>query len=478
MREREQRVRQALSPETLLIVESDNDAELLRTKTCRRVEAFPTVAAAKRIDTSRMEGVRRVVVIAADTPQGRKFVGYVKRALARLERSGWRGKAAFALLPPGEGGLIEHYSTEPSTFSRRMKDLVRSRKELRAFRETGVLASEVTPERVEYLIQELIPRAKLTVVEGPPGVGKSLVLGADFAARVTTGRPLPDGTPVVEGGAVVVSMEDGLGDTIRPRLEAACANLDRCVLLTRVRVNEKRKVNGETVVQEVERPFQLPRDLATLREAVLQVGAKLVVLDPLAAILDPGYSMNSDQDVRQVLLLLARLAEETGAAVVVVRHWNKGEGLSALNRGTGSVGIGAAARAVLLVARHPSKEEGVSVLAGVKGNLSAAPRSRSFRIVSHPSGTAVIEWLGFVDLTADDLVAPPPRGGRRPAVDTAKLFLIEELRAGRRPSKEVSEKATRLGISEKTLERAKKDLRVKSKRKGFGEGGVSFWSLP
>src|SRR5262249_2417464 len=151
--------------------------------------------------------------------------------------------------------------------------------------------------------------------------------------RVTTGRAMPDDTPGLDGGIVLMSAEDDLADTIRPRLDAAKANPQRVLALQAVG-----EVDTETgKVQD--RPGMLPRDLEAIREAVAQIDARLIVIDPLMAYLDSSVNSYRDQDVRLAFRPLAQLAQETGCAVVVVRHLNKGAGGNPLYRGGGSIGI-------------------------------------------------------------------------------------------------------------------------------------------
>jgi hypothetical protein len=168
----------------------------------------------------------------------------------------------------------------------------------------GKPLSEIEPERIEWLWPQRIPKGKITVLDGDPDNGKS-VLTTDLAARVTAGLVLPDGTKTEAAGAVIVSAEDGASDTIRPRFDAAGRDPSRALLLG----------NDE--------PFAIPGDIPRLERAVRQVGAVLVVVDPIMAFLSGDVNSNRDQDVRRALTPLKRMAERTGAAVVLVRHLNR-----------------------------------------------------------------------------------------------------------------------------------------------------------
>ncbi len=265
----------------------------------------------------------------------------------------------------------------------------------------GVPANTVAPQRVAWLSPGRIPLGRLTVLDGDPGLGKSTVT-LDLAARVTTGRPMPNGAPGVGGGVVILSAEDGVADTIRPRLDAAGA------ACARVRV-----VGVDHAL------LAIPGDLPELERAIADVGPVLVVVDPLSAYL--GATVNSwrDQDVRRALGPLAGLTERTGAAIVVVRHLTESGGASPLYRGGGSIGIIGAARSGLLVAPEPDDD----------ARRVLAPRRRTSRRTRHrsPSGpsrltTAALRRCGSSGSRGpartrrrpSSRSRPTPRSGRPP----------------------------------------------------------------
>ena len=186
--------------------------------------------------------------------------------------------------------------------------------------EYGVLLSEVAPERVRWQWEGRIARGKLNLMDGDPGTGKSAV-ATDMVARVSVGKTWPDGADCKAGGAVILSAEDGLADTIRPRFDAAGGDPSRVVAISTVPDAEGN-----------ERQIAIPDDLAIIEAAMERVEAVLVVIDPLMAFLPGEVNSHRDQDVRRALAPLARLAERTGAAVVVVRHLNKASGGNALYR--------------------------------------------------------------------------------------------------------------------------------------------------
>jgi hypothetical protein len=213
---------------------------------------------------------------------------------------------------------------------------------------------QVEETTVRWLWPRRLPLGKLTIFDGDPGLGKSMVT-LDIIARVIQGRPMPDGTlgelpPGEPAGVVLLSAEDGLGDTVRPRLRAAglCAEeLDRVITLDTLPVRDP-----ETGALR-ERELTLPRDLAWVAEAARKVGARLVVVDPLMAHLDESVNAYRDQSVRAALRPLKRFAEEHQMAVLLVRHLNKNVGISAIYRGGGSVALIGAPRAGWVVAKHP-----------------------------------------------------------------------------------------------------------------------------
>jgi AAA domain len=324
------------------------------------------------------------------------------------------------------------------------------------------LLSSVTPQAVSWLWSGRIPLGKLTLLEGDPGLGKS-TLALDLAARVSCGRAMPDDTPGLgaPAGIVVLTAEDGLADTVAPRLEAARADRHRVVALCGVRVDD------------TERPPTLPEDLPGLHAAIDQVAARFVIIDPLVAFLGSTVDSHLDQDVRRALHPLAQLAEERDVAILALRHLTKGGGPQAIYRGGGSIGIVGAARSALLVARDP-EDDGARVLASVKCNLAPEPASLTFRLESTAGGVARIAWGGSSPHRADALVAAPADESERSSIDDAIAFLREELSAAPRKTRELEREARRLGISERTLNRGRARLGVRPQK----IGGEWWASLP
>jgi AAA domain len=329
-----------------------------------------------------------------------------------------------------------------------------------------VCLSDLEPESVDWLWPGVIAAGKPTLIDGDPGEGKSL-LTLDIAARLTTGRPFPDGSPAPGPCAVVLlGREDGLRDTVVPRLLAAGA--DR----SRIHALRGRRLPGGSC-----RPPTFPADCDLLRDSLRQTGARLVITDPLDAFLDPRLGGLNSPLVRHALAAVTDVIEEARAGLNMVRHLNKAvRSVSALYRGLGSIAIGAAARTGLLVGRHPDDPE-LRVLACSKPSLTACPPSLAFRIVEGPGGRPVLDWAGPVDLTADDLVLCPARGAG-PALSRAVAFLEEALAGGPCPHAEVLRRARRLGLTPRTLDRAKALLGVVSEQTSSAGRNHWSWSLP
>ncbi len=332
--------------------------------------------------------------------------------------------------------------------------------------EVGILLADVEPERVDWLWPGRIPKGKLTVLDGDPGLGKSAVT-IDLAARVSAGLDLPDDTPCEAAGAVICSAEDGLADTIRPRLDAAGGDPSRALSLATV-----------TDEEGLERPISIPEDVPIIENAIGRVGAVLVIIDPLMAFFGADIDSYKDQNVRRALAALASLGERTGAAIVIVRHLNKSGGKTPIYRGGGSIGIIGAARSGMMVGEDPDDEDR-RVLAPVKSNLAAPAPSLSFALEEAENGAVQVRWLGESDVAATELLSAP-RDEDSSALGEARNFLVDLLQDGPVPHAEVEAAAEQAGINMRTVKRAKKDLGVESHREGEGGrqgGGRWVWSL-
>jgi AAA domain len=303
-----------------------------------------------------------------------------------------------------------------------------------------VRAADVHPISIDWLWTDYVPRGMTSIFGGFPGVGKSTIL-YDLAARTSR-----------EGKVVlIVTAEDHLAAVVRPRLEAAGADLE--------------------LVRIVTVPITLPEDVAVLASLVRDYDAALLVLDPLVAFIGDGVNTHRDHHVRRVLAPLAELAERTGVALVVVIHTNKGRENEPLMRISGSVGFTGAARTVLLAADDP-KEEARRIFAVVKSNLAEFPPPLAYRVVGVQLeggiSTSRIEWLGQApEVDFRELLVsrdPDERSAREDAIE----FLVEAgVQETAQPVADLMRAAAAMQIGEKTLQRARRALGIPAWRGGF-----------
>jgi RecA-family ATPase len=231
--------------------------------------------------------------------------------------------------------------------------------------------SRVAPEPVPWLSPGRLAAGAITLLDGDPGLGKSTLL-CDFAARISTGTPLPGGQPAPPAAAIIMSAEDDPHATIRPRIDAAGGDPSRVFAFG---VLAELGPGGALL--------RLPEHVDVLRDVIETLGAALVVVDPLVAFLSPRLNANSDQAVRGALASLKTVAQLTGAAIVAVRHLTKATAMgNPLYRGGGSIGLVGAARTALLLAPDPAAPDR-RILAGVKSNLG--PSLRPSPSASKPS---------------------------------------------------------------------------------------------
>jgi CBS domain-containing protein len=329
--------------------------------------------------------------------------------------------------------------------------------------------SEVQPERVEWLWPGYLPKGKLVTLDGDPGLGKSTI--TDYIAGVvTTGGLWPDGTCCDHPGAVLLlSAEDGLADTVRPRLDAAGADVTKVHAIEGVPVVDE---DGNTGLRSL-----TLGDIKSLRSAIEATGAVVLIVDVLMAYLPSGSDAHKDQDVRAILGRLTKLADDTGCTVILIRHLNKSTGRDPLYRGGGSIGIVGAGRCALLVAADPD-DEGRRVLAVMKTNLGQTPDAMAYRLVSFGDyGVARVEWEGRVDYNAHTLLGDRPDAQEATAANEAKDWLEDYLsQNGSVRSSDAKRDAAKIKISERTLQRASEKLKVVSRSEGFPR--VTWWSLP
>ena len=336
--------------------------------------------------------------------------------------------------------------------------------------------ADVKPEPVRWLWPRRIALGKLTLLVGDPGLGKSFIT-LDMAARISRGTFWPDCPDVANpvGGVVLLSAEDDLADTIRPRLDAAGADVRRIMALEAVRVAD---VEGTT---ERQIPFDLAADLDALEDAIRQTnGCRLVVLDPITAYLGRTDS-HKNAEVRGLLAPLSDLARRYGVAVVAVTHLRKGDG-PAMYRAMGSLAFVAAARAAFAVCRDRDDLTGRRrFVLPIKNNIGNDETGLAYRLEARWSANAmpVVQWEAEpVEVSVDDVLAfqPSKNPGPDPTErDEAAEWLQDALTEGPQPSKELLARAKKDGISEGTLKRAKRELGVRASKDGW-EGGWT-WRL-
>jgi AAA domain-containing protein len=320
---------------------------------------------------------------------------------------------------------------------------------------------DVEPEHVRWLWPGRIPCGKLTLLDGDPGLGKSTV-ALDLAARLTHGRAFPDGSASAVGNVVILTAEDGLADTVRPRIDAMGGNPRRVAVVQAVR-----DATGD-------HPVSLPEHVDVLRQVIADYDAALLIVDPFTAFLASYINSRIDHDIRRTLAPLAALAEATGIAVILIRHLNKAAGGPALYRGGGSIGIIAAARAGLLVAEDPD-DPSRRILAVVKANLAPRAASLAYRLEPAPNGVARVVWAGESPHTATALLATAGDPDEKSSLEEAKQFLRSLLATNPQPAEEGQKSARKLGIADSTLRRARTALGVQSAKQGFT--GPWFWAL-
>lgn len=336
--------------------------------------------------------------------------------------------------------------------------------------------ADVAPEPVEWLWKPRIPLRKLTILEGHPGVGKSTITH-EIAAAVSTGRALPgdDDAEGLAGQVLILTAEDGVADTVRPRLEAAGADLQNVHVVRAV------CYEGSTA-----RDPELPGDIEALTGPIMEyAGTRLVIVDPLSAFLAGKTDTYKDHDIRRALAPLARVADDFHIAILVVRHLTKATSGPAILAGGGSIGIIGAARSSLLAAVDPEDEKR-RVLAVVKANLAAKPPSLSYAIApatiyrneDEAIETSRIRWLGESAHSADALIQASRDHEARGELEEAIDWLKAQLADGPKEKKPLVRQALAAGIATRTLERAKEKLSVVHKRKGFGEAMTVEWSIP
>lgn len=325
-------------------------------------------------------------------------------------------------------------------------------------------------KQLQWLWIGRLAAGKLCIIDGDPDNGKSSIT-CDLAARVSTGSPMPgEYTPVPPAGVVICCAEDDIEDTIVPRLDAHGANRYRIGTIPL-----RRDMKGQLI------PLVIPNDLARVEAAILEMGATLLIIDPITAYLPESIQTHNDASVRRALTPLADLAQRTGCCILLVRHLNKSPGGSAIYRGGGSIAFSGAARSVLVVGKDPDDED-KRILARVKGNLYSAVPSLSYSLVYDEVADSVkVQWNGDSKVTAEQLLAGKDKRLEAPVRDEAEDAIRDILSLGPENAGEVI-KAVMGSVmcSEKTVKLAARKMGVGSLAIRGDKGYVTswIWSLP
>ena len=322
----------------------------------------------------------------------------------------------------------------------------------------------VEVEQIEWLFYPFIPFGKVTIIQGDPGEGKTTMV-LQIIAKLTRGEKIlpeqkqatdeknraeknvdsaanPVESPIEPVNVIYQTAEDGLGDTIKPRLLAAGADCSRVL-----------------VIDDREQPLTM-LDIR-LEEAIMQTKARLVVLDPIQGFLGAEVDMHRANEIRPLMKRVAVLAEKYRCAIILIGHMNKNSNGKSSYRGLGSIDFQAAARSVLIVGRIKDEPE-----IRVKSSLAPEGKSIAFRLDKETG----FEWIGEYDISADDLLSGDSRGQKS---RKAKEFLLEILANGGMAQKKIEEEAENRGIKKKTLRNAKLELEIDSVKRG----NQWFWML-
>ena len=343
-----------------------------------------------------------------------------------------------------------------------------------AARSTLTPFTQITARPVKFLWTDRIALGKITALAGRPKIGKGL-LYSHLIAAVTQGA-LP-GELDGPRSAIIVTTEDEPGDTLKPRLMAAGADLSRVSTFTMGAADEPV-------------PFRVPQDAEELGRRVAETQAALVIIDPLIEFIDGKADSHKSQPVRQAVAALNLIAREQGCAVLTVLHLNKSVSTDPLLRHEASAAFTQIVRGALMLGfdpQDPDGEEGDQrVLAVSASNLAKLAPSLVYRIegkrvdgdTGEPIPTAAMHPIGESAAVAGELLRGALDDDAQADRDEAVEFLQAELEDGPQPAHEIAQAAGRAGVGPGSLKRAKRELRAVSKREGFGDKGCWMWSLP
>ena len=296
--------------------------------------------------------------------------------------------------------------------------------------------SDIEAKEVEWLWYPFIPYGKLTIIQGDPGDGKTTLV-LNIAAALTQGKGFENDMNVEEPMNVIYqTAEDGLADTVKPRLEQAGAECSKVL-----------------VIDESEKSLSMTDE--RIEKALDETGARLLIMDPIQAYLGGGTDMNRANEAREITKHLAIIAEKKNCAIVLIGHMNKAGGIKAAYRGMGSIDFIAVARSVLLVGRVPGIDNRRAVIQ-IKNNLAPMGHSKAFDLSEDG-----FEWIGNYEISVEEVL-----GGysyKESKLDQAKQLFRELAKDRERISSlELIELAKTEGISKRTMDTAKKELGIKS----------------
>lgn len=307
-----------------------------------------------------------------------------------------------------------------------------------------ICMNDVEQTEVDWLWYPYIPFGKLTIVQGNPGEGKTF-FAMQLTAACTNQKFLPDMEPFEPFNMIFQTAEDGLGDTVKPRLLSSGADLQRVL-----------------VIDDAEKPLSLADD--RIEKAIRENNARLMVIDPLQAFLGANVDMNRANEVRPVFRKLADIAQSTGCAIVMIGHLNKASGTQSTYRGLGSIDIAAVVRSILFVGKV--KDDPITrVIVHEKSSLAPPGQALAFSLGDQKG----FRWIGAYDISAEDLLAGGEGTKTELKQEQAVKLIYELLSEGREVSvAELNKEAIERGISERTVRMVRNSMKDKleSERRG------------